>query len=155
MDMISLRQDLIRDEGLKLAPYRCTKGFLTIGVGSNLDSCPLTTEELRKVGHDCRDKSITAAQAELLLTNDITRTVESLDRCLPWWSTLDDTRRSVLVNMAFNLGVEGLKRFKDTLSSVQAGEYQKAAKCMLDSKWASQVKGRAVRLANMMRTGEV
>jgi lysozyme len=57
--------------------------------------------------------------------------------------------------MAFNLGVEGLKRFKDTLSSVQAGEYQEAAKCMLDSKWASQVKGRAVRLANMMRTGEV
>lgn len=155
MDMISLRQDLIRDEGLKLAPYRCTKGFLTIGVGRNLDSCPLTTEELRKVGHDGRRKPITAAQAELLLTNDITRTMESLDMCLPWWSTLDDTRRSVLFNMAFNLGVEGLKRFKDTLSSVQAGEYQEAAKCMLDSKWASQVKGRAVRLANMMRTGEV
>ena len=40
------------------------------------------------------------------------------------------------------------------LAAVEEGDYKKAAKEMLDSKWAFQVKGRAVELAKIMETGE-
>ena len=69
-------------------------------------------------------------------------------------------RRRVLQNMAFNLGIgsaatgKGLLGFKNTLEFVRTGQYDKAADGMLASKWAKQVKGRAVRLAGEMRNGK-
>ena len=37
-------------EGLRLEPYRCTRGKLTIGIGRNTEDNPFTAEELRVVG---------------------------------------------------------------------------------------------------------
>ena len=56
--------------------------------------------------------------------------------------------------MAFNLGVNGLLGFRKTLALIEAGDYTKASVEMLDSKWARQVKGRATRLSEQMRTGK-
>lgn len=58
MDLRKLINDLIRDEGLKLKPYRCTSNKLTIGIGRNLD-----------------DNGITEAEARYLLHNDLGRAV--------------------------------------------------------------------------------
>ena len=55
--------------------------------------------------------------------------------------------------MAFNLGVQGLLKFRNTLGMVRDGDYDGAARGMLASLWARQVKGRATRLADQMRTG--
>ena len=41
---------LIAHEGMKLMPYRCTAGKLTIGVGRNLEDNPPTPEEARALG---------------------------------------------------------------------------------------------------------
>ena len=67
---------------------------------------------------------------------------------------LDPVRRAVIVNMIFNLGISKFLGFRKTLVYVRAGEYEKAAKEMLNSKWAGQVGRRATELAKMMRTGE-
>ncbi len=67
---------------------------------------------------------------------------------------LDPVRRSVVVDMLFNLGLTKLLKFKNTLSYIRTGEYDKAAKGMLNSKWAKQVGNRANELSEMMRTGE-
>jgi lysozyme len=136
MDVEKLLKELTRDEGIRLKPYRCTAGKLTIGIGRNLD-----------------DKGITQAEAELLARNDIASVIAELDRRIPWWKTLDDVRQRVLVNMGFNLGVDGLMAFKNTLAAVQAGRYLDAAQGMMASKWAKQVGHRAERLALMMRDG--
>lgn len=99
------------------------------------------------------------AEAEATLIQDIEEHNAKLYKALPWVLDLDPARRRVLCNMAFNLGVgtpggtKGLLGFKNTLGMIQRGEYAKAADGMLASRWASQVKGRAVRLANTMRTG--
>jgi lysozyme len=85
----------------------------------------------------------------------VARTVADLNRLLPWWSTLDDVRARVLVNMAFNMGAVGLAQFHQTLAAVRAGAYEAAASGMLHSLWARQVGPRALRLAEMMRTGTV
>jgi len=123
-------------EGLRLKPYRCTAGKLTIGVGRNLE-----------------DRGITLSEARMLLANDLADVRNGLLNALPWVAKLDDVRQRVLVDMAFNLGLQGLLEFKRTLAAVQAGQYQQAATMMLQSRWAKQVGQRAERLSRMMVTG--
>lgn len=130
-----LRSQLIRDEGLRLRPYSDTHGKLTIGVGRNLT-----------------DRGITMAEAEVLLDNDL-REALTLSERLPWVLDLDDARRGVLYNMAFNLGVSGLLGFTRTLEFIKTGRYAEGAAEMLKSEWAAQVGDRAERLSLQMESG--
>ena len=134
--MKSIEEQLILHEGLKLKPYRCTEGKLTIGVGRNLD-----------------DKGISELEALYLLWNDIKDVMDALDR-YAWYRQLDPVRQKALIDMAFNLGLGGLMQFKKMIAAIELGDYGAAADQMLDSRWARQVKTRADRLAEMMRTGE-
>ena len=61
----------------------------------------------------------------------------------------------IVANMAFNLGMPRLNKFKKMWSAIEDEDYNNAAVEMLDSRWAEQVKGRATRLSNIMRTGEL
>jgi lysozyme len=88
-----------------------------------------------------------------LLDADLQNVYHDLDRDLPWWTDLNDVRQRVLCNMCFNLGMSKLSGFKNTLAAMRQGRYDAAADGMLNSAWASQVKGRAIRLADMMRNG--
>ena len=132
-----IRALLRRHEGVRLKPYRDTVGKLTIGVGRNLD-----------------DVGLSPAEVEALLDDDIARAEAGLDALRPWWRGLDPVRQAVLIDMAFNLGAKKLDGFNATLAAVQARRFGEAADHMLASAWAGQVKGRAQRLAAMMRTGE-
>ncbi|MEJ2767536.1 glycoside hydrolase family protein [Mycetohabitans sp. B46] len=134
-DMPTLLSELSRDEGRQLKPYLDTVGKTTIGVGRNLT-----------------DVGISDSECNLLLENDVMRSVTWLDRHLPWWRSLDAVRQRVIINMAFNMGRK-LLTFANTLAAMQRGGYEAAANGMLASKWATQVGARAQRLASMMRTG--
>jgi lysozyme len=80
--------------------------------------------------------------------------IKALEAAFPWFKGMDEARKGVLVNMSFQMGVEGLKAFKNTLASVANGLYEKAAAQMLESLWASQTPERAKRLSEQMLTGE-
>lgn len=155
MNLTLLAEELERDEGIRLNPHMDTKGRLTIGIGRNLDDNPLTADEREYVGHDGGTEPITREQALFLLSSDIRRIGQELDRVMPWWRNLDEIRKRVLLNMAFNLGVQRLLKFTETLRWVKQEHYSAAACCILQSVWANQVGKRADRLAEMMRTGEV
>ncbi len=133
-----LIEDLKRDEGCRLTAYKDTVGVWTVGVGH---------------AHVEPGTVWTQAQANAQLAADIAHIEASLDVHLPWWRTLDDVRQDVIANMAFNLGVASLMTFGNTLGHVKRGEWELAAEGMLASKWAAQVHGRAMRLAEQMRTG--
>ena len=126
--------DLKRDEGLRLKPYRCSAGRLTIGYGRNLD-----------------DVGITEGEAEILLEHDIRRSLADLDRALPWWRTLSGPQQRGLINMRFNLGLTRLLGFKKMLAALQAGDGKLASEEALSSKWADQVGARARRVAALYR----
>jgi lysozyme len=136
MNIDALRSELTTDEGRKSRIYKDTVGKITAGVGRNLSDVPFSDDEI-----------------DLMLTNDIKKVCDQLDEKLPWWRTLSERRQRVLANMAFNLGINGLLGFRNTLAFVQGGKYDQAAEGMLDSLWAKQVGMRAVRLANMMKEG--
>jgi lysozyme len=134
---VTLREQLIRDEGLRLMPYRDSEGFLTIGIGRCLDRVGISSDE-----------------AEYLLDNDIRDVFEDLSRHLPWANELSEARRGVLANMCFNLGIHGLLGFRIFLAAAERGDIAEATAAMLDSKWARQVGLRAVRLAKQYETDE-
>ena len=133
---MTLREQLIRDEGWRTKPYRDSAGILTIGCGRNLESTGLSQDEI-----------------DYLLANDIRRAQEGVAIALPWSGNLDEARRGVLENMAFNLGVRGLLQFRKMLTACAAQDWETASAEMLDSMWAKQVGERAVRLARQMREG--
>ena len=95
----------------------------------------------------------TQGEAEAALAADLDRHCDELVRALPWVERLDPVRAAVLINMAFNLGVPGLKGFNNTLAAVRGGAYARAANGMRASLWARQVHARAERLAQEMETG--
>lgn len=127
------------EEGEVLSEYKDHLGYSTIGVGRLIDK--------RKGG------GITKEESAYLLGNDVDKVIAQLNKRLPWWTKLDDARQGVLVNMAFQMGVDGLLGFKNTLAMIQAGKYSDAATGMLNSLWAKQTPARAKRMADQMRTG--
>lgn len=136
MDVAPLVEELKRDEGVRLKPYRCTAGKLTIGIGRNLE-----------------DVGITESEAEYLLRTDVARSMADLDRFFPWWRRMSEPRQRALCNMCFNLGVGGLAKFKKFLAALERGDYADAAREALDSAWAHQVGARSQRLAKMIAEG--
>ena len=132
---MSVIEDLKRHEGFMAKPYRDTEGHLTIGYGINLDA------------------GISKEEAQMILAHRVRKIQFDLISRLPYWNRLSPARQDVLINMAYNLGVDGLMKFKVTLSMVEAGRYAEASKQMLQSKWAKQVGKRAIELAAMMREG--
>lgn len=131
----SIEDQLILHEGLRLKPYRCTEGKLTIGVGRNLD-----------------DRGINKAEALYMLDTDINLVKGALG--YQWYHDMDPVRKKVIIDMVFNLGLNGFLQFQKMIKALQTGDYLTASKEMLDSKWANQVGSRAVRLSKMLATGE-
>lgn len=140
-----MKQELTRqlrgDEGVRAQAYQDHLGFWTIGVGRLVD--------VRKPGSGLRGHEI-----DYLLRTDIDDRIEQLTRRIPWFQYLDDARKGVLLNMAFQMGVDGLLGFKNTLTMIEAGQYRLAAQGMLSSLWARQTPARAKRMAKQMETGE-
>ena len=67
-------------------------------------------------------------EIDYLLANDIRRKTAEVAKALPWLSSLNGARQAVLVGMAFQMGTEGLLKFKNTLAMVQAGDFEGAGK---------------------------
>jgi lysozyme len=135
-DLAVLRDQLTRHEGLRLKPYRCTAGKLTIGVGRNIE-----------------DRGISPDEAAILLDNDISDSIRALSRALPWFDALDAVRQRALVDMSF-MGVGKLLEFRRMLAALGRQDYATAAKEALDSKWAQDVgPARSRAVARMLETG--
>jgi lysozyme len=133
---MTLLEQLMRDEGVRLFPYVDTVGKITIGVGRNLT-----------------DGGISRAEAMQLLAADVQNAAAHLDRALPWTQGLDDVRRSALLNMTFNMGIGRLCDFTKFLAALRVEDWKTARNEMLDSQWAKQVGARAQRLAIQIETG--
>jgi lysozyme len=136
MDIKKLKEMLMRHEGLSLKPYKCTANKLTIGYGRNLEDVGISQEE-----------------ASFLLANDIKKIVTQVSEKFKWFKTLSPARQAVVVNMIYNLGLNGFSNFKNTIRFLESGQFEQAAIEMLESKWASQVGKRAKELSKIMLEG--
>jgi len=149
---------LIAHEGLRLQVYKDTLGIDTIGIGRNLEDRGITKEELDWMDIPNMDAiyeyGITEADAMYLAKNDVQIVEEELVRAHPCVDKLDAVRQLVLMDMAFNMGVPRLRKFTKMWNAVHEKKFDIAAKEMLDSRWAIQVKSRSTKLAHAMHHGE-
>lgn len=151
IDLGTAIQRLCIHEGIRLEPYKCPAGYLTIGVGRNLDTNPITEEEKKVVG-DWRH-GITKNAAFYLLRNDIKRVEKECRQHIPFWKTLDDERQYALLDMVFCQGLQGVLKYKKMLAAMGVGNWTEASQECLNSLWHSQAKNRCERIANTIKTG--
>ena len=133
-------EQIKRHEGLVLHAYEDSLGYLTIGYGRLIDRA--------------KHGGISEAEAEYLLQNDVSIVLSALHRNIIFFDSLCVPRQAVLVNMAFQMGIAGLLKFKKTLTLIEMGAYDGAADGMLKSLWAKQTPNRAAEMAEQMRTGQ-
>lgn len=124
-------------EGTKLKPYQDSVGKTTIGIGRNLT-----------------DRGISKEECYYLFNNDLNLVYSELME-YDWFKELDDVRQYVLMDMCFNIGITKLLQFSKFIAALEIKNYVMAANQMLNSKWADQVKGRAIELSKIMATGKL
>jgi len=133
-------EQLKKHEGFRTHAYKCTSGKWTIGYGRNID--------------EDGGPGITEEEAEHLLLNDLVTYRTGCEQEIAFFEDLDLVRQDTLVNMAFNMGVAGLLKFRNMLKAIQDKDWERAGREMLNSRWARQVGRRAEELSLQMVTGE-
>lgn len=158
----TLRDRLIREEGLELFPYRDNtrtpqhpEGIWTIGIGHNIEVDPFMMHELDTL----KERGITKEEAYGLLDKDIQDHTAALLEALPWVGDLDWPRKSVMIDLCFNMGLgdehHGLLSFIHTLPLMEAGKWEEAAVHLHASKWYEDVGlSRADLLLKILVTGD-
>jgi len=133
-----LKEYIKLNEGLRLKPYRCSAGKLTIGWGRNLE-----------------DNGISKEEAEMMLDSDVADCILHLYSIfsLDGYENLTENRQTVLVDMIFNLGRTRFGKFRKMIQAVKDEDFNEAAVQLLDSRYAKQLPNRSRRNANMMREG--
>lgn len=121
-------------EGLRLKPYLCTAGKTSIGYGRNLS-----------------DKGISKNEAQFMFNNDLADCAADLEAIFPGhFQKLPMDIQMVLMDMRFNLGSGGFRRFKKMIRAVRGNDLPGMIREMKDSKWYRQVPGRAEDLIQMV-----
>jgi|TARA_R100000322_G_scaffold40893_1_gene25468 lysozyme len=128
-----------RHEGVKSKVYLCSAGYETIGVGRNISESGL---------------GLSDDEIDYLLENDIKRVQEELQDTYFWFGGLNDARQDAMVDICFNLGLTKLRGFTNALTAMSREQFDVAADEFMDSKWAKQVGMRAIRVTEMIRSGE-
>lgn len=124
------------EEGFRQFAYKDTVGKLTIGYGFNIDA-----------GFD---KEL----CDVILAF-LARRLDTQLAAYDWYANLDDTRKSVFLDMGYNLGLDGLLHFTQTISAVSRADWPAASQRLLASKAATQLPKRYQALANILETGVI
>jgi lysozyme len=135
---MSKAADKIRfEEGFEPKLYRCTEDKLTIGIGFNLDAIEMP-ERI----------------AMMWLDHILDGIIRDLEQEL-WYRDLSENRRVVILDMAYQLGINGMLRFQKMIYALRWERWGEAANELLDSRYAKQTPNRAHRNANILLTGEL
>ncbi len=127
---------LIKFEGLKLKPYKCSAGYLTIGVGRNLDT-----------------KGISKDEAIQLLLNDIEECTEDLKKIFPKWLEFSGSRWVALKDVRFQHGPKGFRLYRKMIAAILRDDWNGASFELLDSEYARKHIQRANDNAELLKEG--
>ena len=145
MNIEALREQLKIDEGVKYEIYKDHLGYPTFGIGH------LITENDPEHGKPDGTK-INEDRVNEIFETDVAKFVSEAKILFPDLDDLPDVAQQVIVNMAFNMGRPRLSKFKNFIAGVNDRDWTRAAEEMMDSRWATQVGDRAIRLRNQILT---
>lgn len=155
-DLVQLETSLRKHEGVRERLYICPAGKLSIGVGHNLEAIPLTGLELRTL-YDAGEITITLTQAGIsrVLKTDMEDHIELCQNYFEHWEGLNDVRQNAIAELCFQVGINGLLKFKRFLAAVGVENWGKAKAELVDSRWAKQTQPSRVKyITDLIETGE-
>ena len=136
-------------EGFSSVVYKCPAGYDTIGYGRNIESHPLSKEEREQL----QNGEISKEVAMEWLKKDLEQRYY-LACDFAWFRDLDNVARAgAVVDLIYNLGYSGFKKFKKFIDFMSKKDYKKASAELVDSKWYSQVGNRAKEICRMIEMG--
>ncbi len=131
-----------KEEGFSSEPYKDHLGYWTIGYGHH-DS--LVREDTKPWSREYADQ---------VFDEDFEAAISAAKRVCASFDTLNGCRKGVLVQMIFQMGESGVRKFVNTLHAIDRDDYETAARNMRQSLWAKQTPFRAQRMAKRMHTGD-
>lgn len=147
---MNLKESIKIHEGFRRDVYLCPTGHPTVGYGFRV--ADLSPNELALNGGKAEPMSVEAA--EQILDIKIAKFKKQLYSALPWLTYAPMDIQDALCEMAYQMGINGLLGFKNTLAMIEAKKYELAAENMLKSKWATQTPKRAKEIANQVRNAK-
>lgn len=140
--LIPLAHHMIQcSEGFRAEKYKDTNGYWTIGFGHNLDASGKRLETLL------------LWEAEELFASDFDHHKTGAEK-MEEYHVIDDIRKLALLDMVFQMGLGGVKKFLNMLRWIKQKHYENAAQELLDSKYAkTDSPNRAQRNAQLLRSG--
>jgi len=142
VDIIKL---LHEEEGFRSKPYICSEGYPTVGIGQRIGP--------KGASLSMYEFTVNERTAQAMLTDKLSSTVKGLIDKLPVYNELDQSRKTILISMAYQMGITGLLKFKNMIKALECGNYEEAGKQALDSRWAKQTPKRAFRHAAVLKNG--
>ena len=144
--------ELIKDgEGFEPNEYRCTANKLTQGYGRNLEVYPLSDAEKAELNED---GSVSEEVAEKWAIEEL-KACEVKLLLTPSFKECSDIRKAVLLDMCFNIGFNGLMKFRKMHKAIIDHDWVIAAREMKDSTWYTQVGNRGKRNVEIMASNKI
>ncbi|MFU9135707.1 glycoside hydrolase family protein [Erwinia tasmaniensis] len=136
------------EEGYRDEPFIDSLGYPTVGCGIKIGPKGASlTSYIFKVPRQVGELWMqTLVEGKIFAMQQRPLLISALNQC-------NDARSDILYSMAYQMGVEGLSGFSNTLAAIARGDFTSAADGMLNSLWARQTPARAKRHADVMRSG--
>ena len=129
----------IAEEGYRNKSYKDTRGFWTIGIG-----------HLLGVSDAFSNMYWTDEKIIQVFENDLDRSLKAAKEIFPQYDILPEKVKLAILDMIFNLGPVGFRKFKNTIRLIHEGRYAEAAQSASQSLWARQVPNRAQRTCKLL-----
>lgn len=150
--MYDIAKVLLFEEGKKLQAYICSEGYLTVGIGHNLDS----DMAIQILGRTLKKgDNITEKECQELFDRDLRKVRAGLSLHIPYFTTLTEKYQILLINMVFQLGINGTLAFKNTLQAIKEDKPLQVAQGIQQSKWFRQTPNRCARLIKLVKDEQV
>jgi len=143
MNLERLMESVKKHEGYRNKVYLDTLGKRTVGVGH------LCVEDFWEDDKEYEEKFLMEILAEDL-QNAIkgARELKEEHSC----TDIDEIAQEIIVEMVFQLGKNGVSKFRNMWKALAEKNYIGASFEMLDSKWAKQTPNRAKSMAELMKS---
>lgn len=143
---ITLFDVLKLEEGYREKVYRCSEDYPTIGIGTKIGpkNAPLSNYTFK----------VSQRVAKVMLDDEVVDIIGRLNN-LTWYHSIDESRQIIIQSMCYQMGVDGVLKFRKMIDALSRGHWNEAASQALDSLWARQTPKRAHRHAEVLRNGDL
>lgn len=129
------RSFITESEGYRSKPYHCAHGYLTVGIGHRLDHA--------KSYYSHKD-------IESFFRQDLAKAISAARRNFLSFEAQPKRVKQVLVSLCFNLGPEGIARFRRFRSAIDRGDCAASIRELRDSLWRRQLPGRCAKYCRIL-----